>query len=190
MHRKPIAVSALVLALTAGCGDDSRPRASFDLDDDTLFAGAEATLAEGDEFAALSRNGAVKLGLTAQRVYFELSDAVRQHVDSAIATELESSDSRFMRSIGSAVRRGVAGALEFDIDFRVAEIDDVEYRDGELVFDFVDQEDERALENLDIDGEPITRAFSEEDARAFVAAFRRVKAGAGTGADTAGGASF
>jgi hypothetical protein len=171
-------LAALIGAgLSLGCGDDSNRRANFHLnDDDSTFAGAEPVLAEGDEFAALSTNGAIKLGLTRDRVYFEVSQAVREHVDSTIETELDESDSRIARSIGGAVRRGIAGALDFEIDFQLEEVEDVEYRDGEIVFRFVDPGDERTLENIDIDDEPLTRSFAEDDARAFVAAFRRVKA--------------
>lgn len=164
--------------LVAACGDDRGRNVTLDVgDDDTLFADAEATLAEGDVFAVLTENGAVKLGLTQDRVYFQVSEAVRAHVDSAIETDLEESDSRIARSIGSAVRRGVAGALEFEIDYPVEAIRDVDYRGGELVFEFEDPDDGATLRNAEVDDEPLSRAFAAEDARAFVAAFRRVKAG-------------
>ena len=112
------------------------------------------------------------------------------------------SDSRVARAISGAVRRGVRSALEFDVDFRVDEIREVDYVDGELVFDWVDPERNRTLENVEVDDEPITRAFDEQSGRAFVRAFRRVKRGdtlraggdaedtASTPADTTGGASF
>ena len=203
---------ALSLVALAACGDADR-HADMDIgENDTLFAGGEARLSEGDEFAALTENGAVKLGLTRDRVYFEVSEAVRQHVDGALEKGIEESESRIRRSIVGAIRRGLESALQFEIDFRVDEIEDVDYRDGEIVFRFVDGGNERSLENIDIDGEPLTRSFSEEDARAFVAAFRRVKAGESArgvadptsrdsatrgavepetlDADTAGGASF
>lgn len=192
--------AGLILQLAA-CGDDPGADVDLDvdLDDDTSFAGAEAMLAEGDVFATMSENGVVRLGLTEDRVYFELSEAVREHVDSAIRSDLEESDSRIGRSIGSAVRRGVAGALDVEIDYAVDDIRDVDYRAGELVFEFVDEDDGRMLDNAEVDDEPLTRAFAAEDARAFVAAFRRVKAGDASpvatdtvpvSTDTAGGGSF
>ena len=174
---------AILTAFTLACGDDSGPRVDLDMDDDTLFTDAEPTLAEGDVFATLTENGAVKLGLTEERVYFEVSQAVRERVDSEIATGMEESDSRIARSIGSAVRRGVAKALDIEIELHVDEIRDVDYRDGELFFEFEDPEDGDALENVKIDDEPLTRSFTEEDARAFVAAFRRVKSGEGRGTE-------
>ncbi|HUF12683.1 MAG TPA: hypothetical protein VMN78_06275 [Longimicrobiales bacterium] len=197
-NRMPICTLAL---LGVACGDDPSPRVDFDLDDDTVFAGADATLAEGDVFAVLTENGAVKLGLTEDRVYFEVSEAVREHIDREIGSGMEESDSRLARSIGSAVRRGVSRALDIEFDFDVVDIRDVDYRDGELVFDFEDDGDQRTLRNMKIDDEPLTRSFAEGDARAFVAAFRRVKAGGGgtprepsnadsPAADTGGDGSF
>lgn len=190
-----IAPALTLAALAVACDDDRAPRARVDVDDDSLFAGSEATLREGDLFAANTENGAVRLGLTRERVYFGLSEQLQEHVDSEIESGIGESDNRIARSIGAAVRRGIAGAMDISIDYRIDEIRDVDYRDGELVFDFVDPEDGRTLRGTDVDDEPITRAFTEEDARAFVDAFRRAKSGAASvvdtvAADTSGGGSF
>ncbi len=171
--RAPVLLVAL--APLAACMDE--PNVEFNMDDDSTFADAEVTYAADDEFATLTESGAVKLGLTSDRVYFTVSDAVREHVDEEIASGMKDNDSRIARSISGAVRRGVQSAMSIDIDYPLADIRDVDYRDGELVFDFVNEGDERGLENIDIDNEPITRSFTAEDAQAFVAAFRRVKAG-------------
>lgn len=180
--------SAVTLAVVAAaCGDDPDARARIDIDDDSLFAGSEATLREGDLYAANTENGAIRLGLTRERVYFELSEQVREHVDSEIESGIGEAENRIARSIGAAVRRGIAGAMEVAIDYRVAEIRDVDYRDGELIFDFVNPDDGRTLSSTDVDDEPITRAFAEEDARAFVAAFRRLKSDSVPAADAAAG---
>ena len=183
---RPLAGALLALAtlFTTACGDDDRPRARLHVDDDTMFAGARATLEEGELFAANTENGVVRLGLTHERVYFELSEALREHVDSEIESGIQETENRIARSIGAAVRRGIAGALDVEIDYRVDEIRDVDYRDGELVFEFVDPRDGEALRGTDIDDEPITRAFAEDDARAFVAAFRRLKRADASAADS------
>lgn len=181
MHRIQVHTIALGLALaTLACGDgggDANIDIDFDDDEGPQLAGAKATLRPGDVFATMTENGVIRLGLSEDRVYFELSEVLREHVDSAISSDLEDSENRIARSIGSAVRRGVATALEVDIDYAVDEIRDVHYRAGELVFEFEDPDDGRVLENADVDDEPLTRAFAAEDARAFVAAFRRVKSG-------------
>lgn len=190
-------LAALVLA---ACSEERSVQ--FDVaDEDTSFANAEVRYAPDDQFATLSRDGVVKLGLTRERVYFTASDAVREHVDSTLEREMTESDSRVARAISGAVRRGVQSALRFDVDFRIDEIRDVEYVDGELEFDWVDPEDDRTLRNVEIDERPVTRAFDEESGRAFVRAFRRVKRGdtlrdgstatdSAPSADTSGGASF
>ena len=164
----------LILLVAAGCTDE--PHVEFSMDDDTTFADAKVNYASDDEFAMLTENGAVKMGLTRERVYIEVSEAVREHVDERIAEGMEEGDSRIARSIENAVRRGVRSAMSIDIEFDVDEIRDVEYRGGELVFDFVNDE-ERSLDNIRIDDEPVMRSFPPGDARAFVDAFRRVKAG-------------
>jgi hypothetical protein len=162
---------ALILA---GCMDE--PNVEFNMGDDSTFANAETNYARDDQFAMLTENGAVKLGLTRERVYFEVSEAVRRHVDDKISDEMDETDSRLARSITDAVRRGVQSAMSIDIDFDIDEIRDVDYRGGELVFEF-ENDEEHGLDNVEIDDEPITRAFAADDARAFVDAFRRVKAG-------------
>ena len=193
---------AMVLVLV-GCSDERSVQFGM-TDEDSLFAGREVQLAPNDQFAVLSRDGVVKLGLTQERVYFAASEAVREHVDATLEKEMSESESRVARSIAGAVRRGVQSALRFDVDFRIDEIRDVDYVDGELVFEWVDPDRNRTLDNVNVDDEPITRAFDEEAGRAFVRAFRRVKRGdtlrAGTGTvdsgpsvttvDTGGGASF
>lgn len=159
--------------LLGACMDE--PRVDFVMDDDSTFVDAQVTYESDDQFATLTENGTVKLGLTSDRLYFTVSDAVREHVDQEIASGMKDDDSRIGRSIGGAIRRGVQSALNIDIDYRLSEIRDVDYRNGELVFDF--ENEDRSFDNIKIDDEPITRAFTDEDARAFVAAFRRVKAG-------------
>ena len=168
------ALLLLAVLATSACTDE--PHVEFSMDDDTTFADAEVEYASDDEFAMLTENGAVKLGLTRERVYFEVSEAVREHVDEQIAEDMGESDSRIGRSIGNAVRRGVRSAMSIDIDFDIDEIRDVEYRAGELRFEF-ENDHERSLDHVQIDDEPIGRSFAAEDAQALVAAFRRVKAG-------------
>ena len=199
MRIRMVALMSAALVLAA-CSEERSVQ--FDVaDEDTSFANAEVRYAPGDQFATLSRDGVVKLGLTQERVYFTASDAVREHVDSTLEREMTESDSRVARAISGAVRRGVQSALRFDVDFRIDEIRDVEYVDGELEFDWVDPEDDRTLRNVEVDGRPVTRAFDEEPGRAFVQAFRRVKRGdtlrdGGAAADsapspdTSGGAAF
>ena len=149
-----------VLLITAALAACDSPDVDFSMEDDSTFAGADVEYAANDQFAMLSEDGVVKLGLTSDRVYFEVSDAVRQRVDQEIASGMKDSDSRIARSISGAVRRGVQSALDIDFDYDVDDIRDVDYRDGELVFDFVDGS--RPLDNIQMHNEPITRAFTDE----------------------------
>ena len=98
--------AVLASVILVGCSDE--PSVRFDVgNDDTLFAGSEVTYGPEDQFATLSRDGVVKLGLTRERVYFTISDAVREHVDTEIEKGMEESDSRLGRAISGAVRSGV-----------------------------------------------------------------------------------
>jgi hypothetical protein len=63
--------------------------------------------------------------------------------------------------------------LKHSAEVPVAALEDVEYRNGELVFTTADGE--RLFQGFDIDDEPLTKAFSELDAKAFVREFHRVK---------------
>jgi len=170
----------LVLTL-AGCGSDHRDdfdvsvggAETGDIDTgDMDLSAATPTVEDGDRFVALTRDGAVKLGLNNDDVYFRLSQALRDSIEAAIDRDVGEAEG-FGGWIGGMVQSGVGRALAFRVRYPLDEIRDVRYEDGELLFEFTDPD--REIE-MDVDGQPLTRAFTETDARAFVEAFREVKA--------------
>lgn len=164
----PLALpSLLVVALASGgCGDAP----DFELDRDTAVG--EAPADADDLFSILSRGGEVKLGLTDQTVYFRLSDEVLADVDADIQEDLAGKEGIGGR-IASAVTGGVSRALRTRVSWDVDEIRDVRWEDDRLVFEFEDGS--RKLRDMTVGDEELEDAFTEEDARAFVAAFDEVK---------------
>ncbi len=122
-----------------------------------------------------SRNGHVALLLTRGTVTFQLSDAAMREAEHELdaSAKPDEDDNPFGAAIKSAVAAGVRVLLKHSAEVPVAELDDVQYRNGELVFTTVDGE--RLFRGFDIDDEPLTRAFSDVDAQAFVREFHRVK---------------
>ncbi|MBW3552691.1 MAG: hypothetical protein KY466_04225 [Gemmatimonadetes bacterium] len=153
-------LTLLLLAPLAACSDGGA-----DMD----FGGED--LGE-DRFAIRSDDGAVRMGLTDDVVYFALSDSVR-----AVArAEMEDDTPRegIAGSIAGAVRGGVSRALAFRAKYPVAEIRDIRWEDGRMTFDFEDP-DRTLSREFEVDDRPIAEAFSEQDVLAFAREFRRLK---------------
>lgn len=137
-----------------------------------------ATLAPGDRHAVLTRDGAVKLGVTDEQVYLRLSDTFRARLDSTVTSKVnrEVGEGGLKRMIGNVVEKSVSGALGFQMDKKLDEIRDVRWSGGELI---IEQEDGKIWKADEIqigDDTPVLENFRESDARAFIAEFRRAKA--------------
>lgn len=163
---RPAAALLLVLAV-AGC-DDRGMR--FDMDTPAGELPADAD----DRFSILSRGGEVKLGLTDEAVYVRLSDEVLSDVDAEMKEEVEDLDGLGAR-IASAVTEGVSKGLRSRISWGVDDIRDIRWEDDRLVFEFEDGR--HGPDRVQVDGEDFQEAFSEDDGRAFIDAFREVKEG-------------
>lgn len=167
-------VIVTVLALTlAGCGGDRDGRVDFSGDE-----------IGPDLYAVTSEDGNVKLGFTAEFLYFALSDSVRAEVEAELERDAEQ-EGFFRRMMLGLVGR----ALGFRTRFPVAEVEDVRWQDGELLLVFTDPE--RTMDrNFQLsEDEPVQQAFSEETVEAFGAAFRRFKAGEEAPYDSTPGSS-
>lgn len=172
MHRlRSVLPAALALTLVAsvGCGDGLP---DFDLDGGS----APGTLpADADDvFSVLSRGGEVKLGLTDRIVYFRLSDATLADADRELARTTEGRDG-VARRVAATVTKGLSRALRTRISWDVDDIRDIHLDGGRLVLEFEDPG--RDFGKIEVDGDDVREAFSEDDARAFIGAFREVKRG-------------
>lgn len=150
----------LLIVSLAGC--DQGPEVDFSGDD-----------LGDDRFAIHSENGELRLALTDEFVYFALADSVqdlaRSEMESGMADE-----GGLAGAIGGIVRGAVGQALSFRAKYPVAEIRDVRWQDGRMVFDFADPG--RSLgDTFEVDDEPADQAFVESDVQAFGAEFRKLK---------------
>lgn len=150
---------ALAVALV-GCGDRGNQ---------VDFGGEEMG---PDVHAVVSEDGNVKLGLTLEYVYFALSDSARAEAQRELDDDAEAEG---VKGFFGGVMRGVLGkALAFRARYPVAEIQDIRWEDGRMRLEFTDP-DRRLDDNLQVEDEPVTEAFSEEAVREFSAVFRTLK---------------
>jgi hypothetical protein len=154
----------MVLAATVvACGDRS---------DRVDFSGEDLG---PDLHAITTDDGALKMGLTREWVYFTLSDSVRSEIESELAAKTDSGGVKGF--FGGLMRSAVGKALGFRARYAVAEIRDIRWEDGRMVVEFTDPD--RGLDdNLTTDDdEPITEAFAETDVQALSEVFRGLKGG-------------
>lgn len=170
------AVALLLAAPLAHADSHSHPGNSVSLGDlDPPARWAPRRDARLAHWHTTSRNGHIALLLTRGTVTFQLSDAAMRDMQREFDDARENDeDNPFGAAIKSAVLAGVRVLLKHSAEVPVASLEDVEYRNGELVFITVDGD--RLFQGFDIDEEPLTRSFNELDARAFVREFHRVKA--------------
>lgn len=179
MSSRRTALSLLILPVLLACGtehpDEERGGRDGIASDEYDLTGAEVVLDAGDRFAMLTTDGAVKMGLTDERVYLRLSRALRDRIEGDVERDLDQEEG-IGRWISGMVRGGVSRALSFRVSYDLNEIRDVRYEGGELVFDFVDPDE--SIDGFEVDGRPVTEAFGEDDARRFVEEFDRVRSAA------------
>ncbi|HSR42747.1 MAG TPA: hypothetical protein VLL48_11260 [Longimicrobiales bacterium] len=133
-----------------------------------------------DLHAIVSEDGAVKMGLTREFVYFALSDSARAQAQAELDEDAEQS------FLGGIMRGLVGKALDFRAKYAVSTIRDIRWEDGRMQVVFNDP-DRRLDEGLEIgDGQPVTEAFTEDAVLSFAEAFRAVKGESAPESDPAG----
>ena len=126
-----------------------------------------------------SEQDAVELVLTDTDVSMKLSESVLKEAQSEMKQDLD--DDPDVKKGGLAERFGhfiahaVDTLLHQTIEYPIADIQSVEYRDGGLVFTY-HKKHGLSFETVKVDSTPALKAFSEADARAFVEKFDQVKA--------------
>jgi hypothetical protein len=178
--RTTAATLMLVLMLASGVAPASAGRAHFgsmtcsDLEE-PLRWGERHDLRHA-RFAMPAGDGEVTLVLTRRVVALQLSDRILRELDRELDREEDESAGWLEHVIKGAVIGGVRNLLDHSLECRVAELRDVRYRDGRLVL--VTEDGDRIFEDVKYDDRPILESFADEDARAFVREFRRLKGGA------------
>ena len=78
--------------------------------------------------------------------------------------------------IEKMVKSAVASALNHEIKYAIADVQDVRYEDGKLQFYWKDGSRMKILESTHSNDKPISETFSVADAQRFIAAFHARKA--------------
>lgn len=154
-----------LLAVLPSCGDSESPGMDFGGDE-----------IGPDRHSIVGEDGEVKMGLTDEYVYFSLSDETLEEARSEMRRDADEEGASGF--VGGVLEKTVGRALGFRARLPVSEIDEIRWEDGRMRIVFTDS-DRSFGDNLSIEDRPVTESFTEEDVRAFAAAFRQVKAGAG-----------
>lgn len=118
-------------------------------------------------------NGAVSMALADDRIVVRLSDATLDQVRREMTAEGGRRDSTSLGGrIEGMVKSAVEGALSKEIDYPLAEIEDVRYEDGTIRFTFRGR-GRRMIEQTQVDDRPLLESFEPADARRFVDAVKR-----------------
>ena len=158
---RSVLMAVLALAV-AGCGDS---------DGEVDFSGGELGR---DLHSIVSEDGAIRMGLTRDWVYFTLSDSVRARAEAELDADADAGGVQGF--LGGIMRNVVGRALDFRAKYAVAEIRDIRWEDDRMRIVFEDPERE-IDENLQLgeEGESVTEQFAENEVRAFAEVFRALK---------------
>lgn len=124
--------------------------------------------------AITTESGEATLLLSDNVVAMQLSDRTIKKVRKELRESQDENDSGpFGEAIKTVVFSVVRSALNHSIECPIRELRNVEYENGELVF--TTEDGDRLFRNVDINDSQVLEDFSENDARAFVREFKRLK---------------
>lgn len=163
---KKIPLFALALLLVAGVASaESNLSISLSSEDDLATIGPRRD-ARDARIAIRTRDRSTMLLLMNDVVAVQLSDTAMAKIEA----EQEKEDAGFFEElIGAGVRMAIGKSVEYPI----ASIRNVEYRDG--VLRMVNAKNELVFAELKVNGTDVLRDFSSADAARFVNAFRARK---------------
>jgi hypothetical protein len=127
-------------------------------------------------YVITSRDGKVDLLLTPTAVAFQLSDRKMESLERELRDEEDSNgDNALCCAIKTALFAGVRVLLKHSAECSIQDLRDVDFRDGALVF--VSHDGDSVFGGLEDNKGDLLASFPENQARAFVREFRRLKAG-------------
>jgi hypothetical protein len=139
---------------------------------DAHMAGLEQapdSLGAGD-LRILNSDSTVELVLAGNRIWAGLSPEMVAKVRHDLDTS-QTSDSGLGGSIAKIVKQSVAGAIDTHAVYRVADVRDVRYDSGQIVFDWKSGGHQTIFQNTRVNGERADKGFRREDAQRFIDAF-------------------
>jgi hypothetical protein len=125
--------------------------------------------------AITSRNGEMTLMLTDRDVVCQLSDRAMHKVRRELKHAKDDQDNVLASVIVAVVSNTVGEVLDHSFVSHVRDLRDVSYDEGRLVF--TGRHGRAVFADRHARDDDAMSGFSEDDSRAFVAEFRRVKAG-------------
>ena len=165
------ALPLLALLLAAACAPEPSDVTPEPEPADVSFSD-EAPPGE-EQVVITTQSGDVDLGLTDRVLYLRLNPKRRAEVEAEMAAEVEDRGG-LGGFIAETVTNAVSGALAHAVEIPVEDVRDVRYEDGRLDIVLEGEED---FPQVETDGQAVEEAFAPADARRFVEAFERVKAG-------------
>ena len=122
-------------------------------------------------------DSSVDLVLQGDRILAGLSPKTIAKVRQEMDTSSDRDTSGFGNMISSIVKKTVANAIGTHVVFPLADIRDVRYEHGRLVFDWTDGGKHQMFGDMNVNGERVSNSFRPEDAQRFIDAVRARKAG-------------
>ncbi len=150
-------------------------------DADTRFPDRDTTPAEKlgpNDMVITTTDSVMQMGVIGDHIVMRLApkalDSVRVATDTS---KVEGSG--FAASLEKTIKRGVAAALQKQVDIPVADVRDVRYDNGRIVFDWINKP-AAAPDNTKSNGRDLLASFSAQDSERFVAAVKAHKAAGAT----------
>lgn len=171
-----LAVALLTLAPAASAiakDHDDAPRVSMKCcTSPTRWASREDT--RDASHVITTDDGEVSLLLMPREVALQLSDRTWRKLDRKLRNERDDDeDNPFADAIKAVVISSVRSMFDHSVQCRIRDIEDVQYTGGRLV---ITTENGRQLfRRLEVNDRDVMTAFTEQDARAFVRAFKAAK---------------
>ena len=138
---------------------------------DTHVAGLQMppdSLGPGD-VRILNADSSVDLMLVGDRIWAGLSPQMVAKVRRDMDTT-QHADTGLGGSIANLVKKSVAGAIGTHAVYRLADVRDVRYENGRLLFDWKSGGHETMFRNTRVNGDRADDSFRKEDADRFIAA--------------------
>ncbi len=117
----------------------------------------------------LNADSSVDLILAGDRIWAGLSPQMVAKVRHDMDTT-QHADSGLGSSIATLVKKQVAGAIGTHAVYRVADLRDVRYESGRLIFVWKSGGHDSMFQNTDVNGRRADDSFRQEDAERFIAA--------------------
>lgn len=131
-----------------------------------------AALGPGD-VQIVSRDSAVSLILSGDKVLAGLSPKTIAKVRAELEASSAKDDTTGLGgSIAKMVKKTVADRIGTHVVYPLADMRDIRYDGEEIVIERKDGKSTRLFDNTKVNREPLSKAFSPEDARRFVEAVR------------------